>query len=69
VVNGRNGWVPVSRKQMKPFTIRKAALPSRAGAQVLGDMSVDASVKYATTGGPNRGNIVGSGPPNGNTAA
>lgn len=51
---------------MKPFTIRKAAQPSRAGASaglVAGDMSMDASMnKYNTTGGPDRGNSVNYGP-------
>ena len=51
---------------MKPFTIRKAAAPSRAGAHAglaVGDTSVDASMnKYNTTGGPDRGNSVNYGP-------
>ena len=54
------------RKQMKPFTIRKAAQPSRAGAQgglgAAGDASVDASfVKQDNTVGgvPDRGNGYG----------
>mmetsp|Transcript_23035 Transcript_23035/g.30625 ORF Transcript_23035/g.30625 Transcript_23035/m.30625 type:complete len:225 (-) Transcript_23035:21-695(-) len=37
----------VFRKQMKPFTIRKQAQPSRAGA-ATGDASMDMSMKYAT---------------------
>ena len=47
---------------MKPFTIRKAAQPSRAGA--AGDLSVDASFnKYNTAGGvPQGGNSVNFGP-------
>ena len=51
---------------MKPFTIRKAAQPSRAGAQaglVAGDTSVGASMnKYNTAGAADRGNSVNYGP-------
>lgn len=50
---------------MKPFTIRKAAQPSRAGAAqgLAGDMSMDASMnKYNTTGAPERGQGVNYGP-------
>ena len=51
---------------MKPFTIRKAAQPSRAGAQAglaAGDTSVDASMnKYNTAGAADRGNSVNYGP-------
>jgi len=49
---------------MKPFTIRKAAQPSRAGATgAAGDLSMDASMnKYNTTGAPDRGNSVNYGP-------
>ena len=55
------------RKQMKPFTIRKAAQPSRAGAHTglaAADTSVDVSMnKYNTTGGAmDRGNSVNYGP-------
>ena len=50
---------------MKPFTIRKAAQPSRAGAHGglgSGDASMDASSnKYHTTGNE-RGNTVNFGP-------
>ena len=53
---------------MKPFTIRKAQQPSRAGAHTglaAGDLSVDASmVKYNTAAGPDRGNSVNYGPMN-----
>ena len=52
---------------MKPFTIRKAAQPSRAGAHGglgAGDASMDASSnKYHTTGN-DRGNTVNFGPLN-----
>jgi hypothetical protein len=51
---------------MKPFTIRKAAQPSRAGAQAglaAGDASMDASMnKYNTAGAADRGNSVNYGP-------
>ena len=50
---------------MKPFTIRKAAAPSRAGALGglgAGDQSVDASFNKYNTGGPDRGNSVNFGP-------
>ena len=52
---------------MKPFTIRKAAQPSRAGAHTglaAADTSVDVSMnKYNTTGGAvDRGNSVNYGP-------
>lgn len=52
---------------MKPFTIRKAQQPSRAGAHAglaVGDTSMDASmVKYNTVGGAaDRGNSVNYGP-------
>lgn len=52
---------------MKPFTIRKAAQPSRAGAQgglAVGDTSVDASMNKYNTGQPDRGNSVNYGPLN-----
>lgn len=51
---------------MKPFTIRKAAQPSRAGAQAglaASDASMDASMnKYNTAGAADRGNSVNYGP-------
>ena len=50
---------------MKPFTIRKAAQPSRAGAHgglSAGDASMDASMKNYNTAGGNRGNGVNYGP-------
>ena len=51
-------YFSMSRKQMKPFTIRKAAQPSRAGAQgglAAGDLSMDASMNKYATADPNYG--------------